>query len=725
MLYAGFALAASGTNLAVQWIVSAPLAGNGRHLIALAAGTAAGLVLKYVLDARFVFGSRVRVALGETARFLLYSATGVATTALFWAVEILFLYGLGFPGSKYVGGGIGLAAGYLCKYLLDSRLVFSTTGRSGLLQLLKHGSALSRLAETFAVFLLSALLYWLTSARSPGWVDATLLLNGVRNLELSAWVNTHNLFNLLGHLWLRASPFLDPHRSLVLLCALLGSLTVMVLYLTALEVTGSRAAARLTAVTMALSHSLWWHSTTIEVYTLNALLIAVLLLLVFRFLRTGRKAALYLAFFACGLGVSNHVLMGLYVFALALLLVLLAARERTIGGWDVAGLVLAFAAGASLYAILFVAEAVEAAKRTMVPAGVRALPRALVRGFGAVLGYATGGGFRNMMFPRGLSPSMQLFWRLNYLFLLVWNFPSAALAFIAAGFPGLWKASVRRTGAWFYLAGLAAQLIWSANYLIWDMYAFALPVYVMLAVPLALGIHRFLRLERPRLLRWAALLTLLVPLALYPSFSHWPHRERTVDWYISLYPESARTAGFWDPAEYVFNPIKRNYRAVDRFAAGFVARMPAGAHYWDDESKAAYPLRFYYQDVKNLRPDVRIHIVFGLLMRDADARRHARDIAACLSRDEPVFVSALVEPEREILNQLFVLRSPKTPIGTVRSMSAEQLCRLFPGIEIRRFPLDDRGRFVIYHLRARPSGAKRETAAGQGSGGPGNPAHEE
>jgi putative flippase GtrA len=715
ILYIGFALAASGTNLAVQWVVSTILSGGDRHLIGLAAGTATGLALKYVLDARFIFGSRIRRSAGEVARFMGYTFTGAATTALFWAVELLFLHALAFPGAKYAGGAIGLAAGYLCKYFLDSRLVFNTVGGPGLFDFAQRIRRSLHYGEPGLIFILSAGLYWFTSARSPGWVDATLLLNGVRNLELGAWVNTHNLFNLLGHLWLRASPFLDPHRSLVLFSAVLGSLTVMVLYLAAIQITGNRAAARLTAVAMTLSHSLWWHSTTIEVYTLNALLIALMLYLVFRFLRTGGKLALYLAFFAGGLGVSNHVLMGLYVFALAVLLVLLVARDGAIKRWEAGVLILSFAAGASLYAILFVVEVVAAAKSTMAAGDLRTLPGALVRGLGTVVGYATGGGFRNLMFPRGLSPSMRVFWRLNYLFLLLWNFPSAALAFVAVGLLRLSRVPGRRTGAWFYFAGLAAQVIWSANYLIWDMYAFALPVYVMLAVPLALGIDRFLRWKQPRPIRWATLLTLLVPLVLYSSFSHWPRRERNVDWYIAHYPESVRVAGFWDPAEYVFNPIKRNYRAVEELAAGFAARMPAGAHYWDDESKAAYPLRFYYQDVRNVRPDVRIHIVFGILMRDADAQRHAREIAASLGAGEPVFISALVEPEREILNQLFLIQSPTTPIEVIRSKAAEELCHTFPRIEIRRFPLDETGRFSIYELRNRRGRIEQMAAVVPGS----------
>jgi hypothetical protein len=51
----------------------------------------------------------------------------------------------------------------------------------------------------------------------------------------------------------------------------------------------------------------------------------------------------------------------------------------------------------------------------------------------------------------------------------------------------------------FFGLGIAAQVAWSANYLIWDMYAFSLPVYVMLGVPLIVGADALLKRARSRL----------------------------------------------------------------------------------------------------------------------------------------------------------------------------------------------------------------------------------
>jgi hypothetical protein len=233
------------------------------------------------------------------------------------------------------------------------------------------------------------------------------------------------------------------------------------------------------------------------------------------------------------------------------------------------------------------------------------------------------------------------------------------------------------------------------------MYAFALPVYVMLAVPLAAGIDGFLRKHATPSLHWLLFLSFLIPAFLYPSFTRWPNRENSVDRYIALYPESSRTGGLWDPAEYIFNPIKRNYEVVARFCDAVLESLPEGANYWDDESKAAYPLSYYYQDVKGRRPDVTVNRVFGLIMEEADARLHAQRMLAQLDRGERVFISSLVEPQKEILVQLYHLIAPQIPAERIRAQELGQFRRSFPRFEIIDLPIGSDQSFVIYQLSPR------------------------
>jgi hypothetical protein len=568
------------------------------------------------------------------------------------------------------------------------------TGRFAARRLL--AGILYPIAMPVAVLIGSFLLYWASAARQPGWVDATLILSLARNLELGVWANVHNLFNLIGYTWLHIFPRGDAHFALTMLCALLGSLTVLFMYLAAVELTRNPAASALSCLALSVSLSLWWHSTTIEVYTLNTMLIALFLYFVFRAYGRSNLRALYPAFFFGGLGLSNHVLMGLYCLAFFAVLLPVSALRFRLGAGRLAALIGCYLAGASLFAALFVLHwyGVFISSGAGRPGVARA-----AASLGATLRFAGGGHFLRSMFTGGLAFRQKLFWRGNYLFLILLNYPSAAAVFIASGFPRLWK-KAHRGAALFFLVGIAAQIVWSANYFIWDMYAFSLPVYVMLALPLAAGIDGFLGKGGSRAGR-LIFLTFLIPLLLYPSFSRWPNRERTVDRYIALYPEASRTGGLWDPARYIFNPIKRNYMEVSEFSRGVLDTLPRGAVFWDDESKAAYPLQFYYQEIQGLRPDVKLNQVFGLIMEQTEARAHAQRLLGQLRQGQRVFMSALVEPEREILNQLYHLLCPATPLEQIRSKDLAGFLGSFPEFEIVDTPLVSDGSLRIYEIRPR------------------------
>lgn len=122
--YALFALAATLVNLGVQRIASAVWTWGMRDLAVLAAGTGAGLVVKYLLDSRWIFGFRGRGAVQDLGAFVRYAATGVLTTGIFWAVELGFLSVFRAEWARYAGGAAGLCLGYTAKYFLDRRLVF-------------------------------------------------------------------------------------------------------------------------------------------------------------------------------------------------------------------------------------------------------------------------------------------------------------------------------------------------------------------------------------------------------------------------------------------------------------------------------------------------------------------------------------------------------------------------------------------------------------------------
>lgn len=125
-LYALLAIIATAVNIGAQDLLIRLYAGPYSILLSMGFGTAAGLVVKYVLDKRYIFGFRAQNAAHDGQVFLLYALMGVITTAIFWGFELAFDHLFASKEMRYLGGVIGLAIGYLAKYSLDKRYVFRT-----------------------------------------------------------------------------------------------------------------------------------------------------------------------------------------------------------------------------------------------------------------------------------------------------------------------------------------------------------------------------------------------------------------------------------------------------------------------------------------------------------------------------------------------------------------------------------------------------------------------
>jgi len=130
--YGGFAVIATVVNLGMQrivlWGTSAAEVSPARFALAVAAGTLAGLVIKYLLDKRWIFFDQTSGARAQGAQFLLYALMGVVTTLIFWATETAFWIIWQTDLARETGAVLGLTVGYVTKYILDRRYVFNREG---------------------------------------------------------------------------------------------------------------------------------------------------------------------------------------------------------------------------------------------------------------------------------------------------------------------------------------------------------------------------------------------------------------------------------------------------------------------------------------------------------------------------------------------------------------------------------------------------------------------
>jgi putative flippase GtrA len=127
--YVAFAIVATIINLAVQRLVLNLFGMAAAFYVALFAGTVVGLLVKYVLDKRWIFGDRSSGIAAHGRKLSIYTLMGVVTTAIFWGTETLFWFYWETHTAREMGAIVGLAIGYAFKYRLDRRFVFDTVGR--------------------------------------------------------------------------------------------------------------------------------------------------------------------------------------------------------------------------------------------------------------------------------------------------------------------------------------------------------------------------------------------------------------------------------------------------------------------------------------------------------------------------------------------------------------------------------------------------------------------
>jgi putative flippase GtrA len=123
--YALFAAIATVANLGTQRLVMRLGEQTLVFMAAVFLGTLVGLVIKYVLDKRWIFFDAGTGLKQHGQKFGLYTAMGLITTAIFWGAESAFWFIWHTEQMRELGAVLGLAVGYVVKYWLDRRFVFT------------------------------------------------------------------------------------------------------------------------------------------------------------------------------------------------------------------------------------------------------------------------------------------------------------------------------------------------------------------------------------------------------------------------------------------------------------------------------------------------------------------------------------------------------------------------------------------------------------------------
>lgn len=163
----------------------------------------------------------------------------------------------------------------------------------------------------------SLLLYLRTLA--PDVVDA----DGAE-FQFAAWnfsfvhPTGYPLYLILGGLFQHLVPIGNPALRLNLFTAVTAALAVAVVYLAALELTSTRAAAMVAALSFAVTQTFWFDASAAETYALNALFLALLLLVAIKWQAAPSTRWLRLFCLVLGLALTHHRVVVLWIPAFVL-----------------------------------------------------------------------------------------------------------------------------------------------------------------------------------------------------------------------------------------------------------------------------------------------------------------------------------------------------------------------------------------------------------------------
>lgn len=488
-----------------------------------------------------------------------------------------------------------------------------------------------RMIEAAVVLVLVATLYGVTMGRTIGSGDTALLIEAIDDLTISTHVNNHNITVLVG----RLLTHLPGSRALLanLTSTVLGSLAVTTFFVAARSTFRFAPTAYVITALFAVSHSMWWHSTTAEVYAANALLMSAAVYFIARYQESGDERAILRLFVVSGLAFFNHIQLGIIGVAATWLLVerfLTRPRaERTPREalrW--------FVRCSSWFALGFAPYALTLAKDALAIGNLREAVRS-----------ATGGNFQSLMFTGTVLDGLR-----ETGLLIVMQFPSPFLVAVALGFVAMFRAWGPRRGAPALVAMFVVNTWFFMHFSTWDRFAFLLPSFLVLAFAAGFVIDALVamattgpRARRPllALLGVLAALSLVLPPYVYAHLATWAEEGVAVaERYNNGYSHH-----LYDQASYVTNPDRRGYREFDTFARELFHALPEHAIIYDDDSRSYYQLT-YFQRFEQLRPDVDVRMVnsWGFEGWGDGPPAFAAWLERAYIQDRPLFVLSLGIP---------------------------------------------------------------------------------
>jgi hypothetical protein len=455
-------------------------------------------------------------------------------------------------------------------------------------------------------FCFAALLYIISCAPGLLWQDSGLIqyriwhndIEGALGLALS-----HPLFYILAIIakYLPLGGF--PYR-VNLVSAIAAAVAIANLFLFIRLWLGKIFPAFVAAVTLAVSHTFWFHASVIETYTLWSAIFTAELIMLLQYAKTQRAIYLY------WLGLLNGLAIAVHNFALisflcyfVFLIVLLVKKNIRLR--DLLIIALLWIAGALPYEYLIIKNMIQNGDVSRVLASA-----------------AFGARWQGAVFNTSLSAKIA---KENLLFILL-NFPTPNFLLFIVGFFILSKTSPSR-GFRNVLIGLVILFfIFAFRYTVPDRYAFFLPFYCMISIFVGLGAYRLQERINRKILMSLILLFCFLPICVY-------FVAPMVSKKMKIGIGTRNDIPYRDDYKYFLQPWKTSYKGAERFANEALESVENNAVIFADSTTAG-PL-LLTQEVIGKRPDVKV--VSGIIS-SKNAPIFSRDTIEQLLKDRPVYV---------------------------------------------------------------------------------------
>jgi hypothetical protein len=451
----------------------------------------------------------------------------------------------------------------------------------------------------------AGVLYGISCAPGAAWQDSGLIQHRVWHGDVEGRLGlalSHPLYYLVA-IGARHVPLGEFGRRVNCVSAFFGAVAAANLFLLVRLWLGKVFPAVIAAVTLALSHTFWWHASIAETYTLWAALFLGELICLLQYTRTYRTGFLYLLGLLNGMAVAVHMLGSIPLACYAVFIVILLLR-RTIRPKDAAIVAMLWIVGALPYEYVIVREFLHTGDLV-----------------GTLASAAFGSRWRADVLNTTLS------WRIarENLLLIGLNFPTPNILLFLAG-----CCALRRTQPTAFrnvvLAAGAMFLVFAFRYTVPDRYAFFIPFYCLVAVGIGLGAQEVMSRTRRQCMQCLIVALTLLPVGVYAAAPELAQR-------MNLRIGTRQDIPCRNDYEYFLRPWKTGYTGAERFATEAMENVEDGAIVHADIT-TVFPL-LYVQEIKGIRPDVRIVSTIACTEGASPLTEQTMDMAIA---EHPVYV---------------------------------------------------------------------------------------